>query len=286
MLRILYLCYLNITFITPLLPKPLKVLFTICFSLLALAAQSQASLSEFLRTSNHEGLSINAVNTLNDFIQLTVDHNKDDRKTLRKIFQKIQSKYLKSYVAYSSFDEVFTSGHYDCLTATALFSYVLDRTGYSFDIIETNYHIFLMVHLPSGEVLLETTDRFGGFVEDAGAIAERTGGYRRMIPTPSLKGSYQYKYSFDLYQLIDTRQITGLLFFNQAVKAFNNHDWMTSSVMLEKAIQLYPSPRCEALGSLLTRTLLEARVNDPRLEEYLGILQAIVPTTPAVYAAN
>ncbi len=164
-------------------------------------------------------------------------------------------------MAYSDFDKVFSTGQYDCLTATALFSQVLDQLNFSYDIIETNYHIFVIVNTENGEVLLETTDRFGGFVTDKKEIIKRTGDYRKNEITAN-SNNFIYLYSFRLYQKITPEKLTGLLYFNQAVKAYNRHDWIVSSKLLEKSNALYPSSRCEELGAILIQTVLETSMEE------------------------
>jgi hypothetical protein len=103
----------------------------------------------------------------------------------------------------------------------ALFSHVLERLNFRYEIIETNYHIFLIVQTSRGEVLLETTDRWGGFVTDKDAIAKRTGDYRsnQLVSNDSDK---KYQYSFKLYQAISPEKLTGLLYFNQLCKPVGN----------------------------------------------------------------
>ena len=85
--------------------------------------------------------------------------------------------------------------------------------------------------------------------------------YQKNIPTvPS--SEYVYQYSFSLYQKISKNNLDGLLYFNQAVRTYNQQEWEMCSILLEKANSLYPSPRCMALGSLLIQTILESRLDE------------------------
>ncbi len=184
-----------------------------------------------------------------------------DRDRLHKVFKKINASFLRKYEAYSDFDELFVSGKYDCLTATALYSIILGKLNYPYEIIETNYHIFLLVQTSKGEVMIETTDRFGGFVTSAAAITARSGNYRANL-LASNRGEQLLKYSFNLYQRISPANLNGLLYFNQAVKAYNQHALLESAVFLEKANINYSSPRCEELGILLTRSVMQSSLDD------------------------
>lgn len=210
-----------------------------------------------------------------------------DLKLLRKTFRQIQSTFLKQYEAYSDFDAVFTSGQYDCLTATALFSYTLDQLNFSYDIIETNYHIFLVVNTTGGKVLLESTDPYGGLVTGEEAISRRIGKYsENNLETDHLSSQYYYQYSFSLCQKITAEKLTGLMYFNQAVKAYNQKDWVRSSIMLEKANTLYASPRCEELGIILMRTLLDSALEERVKATCLSRLRNFWTRTPSPLASN
>ena len=266
--------------------KALRTLFIFFFSLGAWACQAQANLMEFLNTSYRQDVSLTSLNHLEKMISSIEISKKSENEKLYIVFQKLHRTYLKKYVPYSSFNEMFNTGSFDCLTGTGLLSYVLDRLAYQHEIIETNYHIFIMVRIGDEKILLESTDRFGGFVTDQSLIAERTSGYQQNLLTSSKSGSFQYRYSFQLYQVINAQQVTGLLFFNQAVKAFNNREWARSSICLKKAMNYYPSERCEELNNLLTRTLMSAQIDETSRQECLALLQNFTSANSTSMAAR
>ena len=227
----------------------------------SLTAKSQ-SLDLWLAASGAATNDTVVKDELSTFIGSLSKDKRSDISLLRKTFRRVHSRYLKSYEAYSDFDKIFQAGKYDCLTATALFSHVLNELGYSYEIIETNYHIFLMVNTSRGEVMIETTDRIGGFVTDRKTIAKRTGDYRKNVLTATASDRFTYQYSFNLYQSLSSEKISGLLYFNQAVKAYNKQEWLACAKQLEKANALYSSPRCAELGHILIRTVLESEMNE------------------------
>lgn len=197
---------------------------------------------------------------LNAFVD-GISTSGNEIKQLRKIFRGLHTAFLKHYEAHSDFNAIFTSGHYDCLTATALLCNVLDKFHYSYDIIETNYHIFLIVKTSGGEVMIESTDAIGGLIVNKRTIQERIAQYQKNIPVTSSSG-YVFQYPFSLFQKISKNNLNGLLFFNQAVKAYNRQDWETCATLLEKAHAHYASPRCSALRSLLNQTITLSSLNE------------------------
>lgn len=235
------------------------------FLLLAIsgAAHSQTDLNALLETTHTPEYDREVIRKkLSSFLLPLAGSHASEIQLLRKTFRKVHATFLKQYVAYSDVDRIFSSGQYDCLTATALFSYVLDHLNYSYEIIETNYHIFLVVYTAKGKILLETTDRFGGFVMDEAVISERMRSYQENQIPASSPAKFYYQYSFELNRKISSEKLVGLVYYNQAVRAFNQHDWITSSLLLERANALYASPRCEEFGPILIQSVLESSLTE------------------------
>ncbi len=175
-----------------------------------------------------------------------------DVALLKKAFHRTQKSFLDRYVAYSGFSEIF-DGRYDCLTATAMFSLVLNRLQFDFHVVETNYHIFLVVKTSAGDVLLETTDRFDGFVTNPKDIEKRIGAYRKSITTGEADNVYHY--SCNLYREVDADKLPGLLLFNQAVKAYNAGKLESCGELLIKSKAIYNTPRIDEFSSIFLKSV-------------------------------
>lgn len=229
-----------------------RAILTPIFVTLALAGFAQQTVLEkaWTTSSSMEGLQevdarINKVVT-----SVGKHHYRNDQHRLYALFKKTHTTFLYQYNQYSNIDEL-TTGKYDCLTATALFADVLSRAGYNYNIIETNYHIFIVVNTSEGEVILETTDRFGGFINDKTKINNAIARYRMNTLESATPSHHQYKFS--LYQAVDPDQLNGLLYFNQAVRAFNEGDWTRCSEKLAAAAMNSKSPRIAELSALLNQ---------------------------------
>ena len=226
---------------------------------LCVSAQNRSLLTELLSTSKEADLIATGVR-LDEFEQaLRKKASSSDYAFLQTIFRKTQQKFLNHYSQYTDLSEVFSTGKYDCLTATSLFSVVLSDFGIQHRIIETNYHIFLMVHTSQGEVLIETTDRYDGFVTDPKEIERRLGSYKenRIASTASLNNIY-HAYHFSLYQDVAPHQLAGLLLYNQAVKAFNKKEFMQAADLLDRSKAIYESPRVAELAVIIIEAALES----------------------------
>lgn len=260
----------------------------ILFVLILAGVDSQAQrLDEWFNTgriSPEERME--ATSRVADLVATLRPDGSPDLRHLRKIFRKVQGTVLKQYEANSDFAQLFSEGKYDCLTATALYAHLLSELGYDFKVIETNYHIFILTKTSEGDVLLETTDRVGGFVTDAEGIAQRIGAYRRNALVGSTNEN-NYRYHCNLYRTVEPEKLTGLLFFNQAVKAYNRGDWLVCARSLEQAHTRYATERSFELNEILVRTLMERKdISAEVRSACLVHLKAIVVDRSITVAAN
>ena len=220
---------------------------------------------------------------VHEFVRgLATLRSSSDVTLLKKVFHKTQRKFLREYVSYSDFSEIFESGRFDCLTATALYSYVLGELNFDFSIIETNYHIFLLVKTSKGEILLETTDRYNGFVSRSDKIGERIGAYR----TKALDGKNQYRYQCDLYDEVSPNLLPGLLYYNQAVKAFNAGSLEKCGDLLLKARSIHNTARVDEFGSIFLKSVVESSLDDATKLRIIRQFKGISPAKSPVLASR
>jgi hypothetical protein len=217
---------------------------------LAVAAFAQQTVIEKVWTTSSSSTGLSLIDSrINQLVtKLGNHHYRNEVRKLNALFNKTHNRFLHTYTQYTGIEEL-ANGRYDCLTATSLFADILTRAGYKYNIIETNYHIFIMVNTDDGDVILETTNRFSGFISDKEQIAKTVGEYQKNILKSATASHYQY--SFSLYKTVDVDQLAGLLYFNQAVKAFNAEKWDECSEKLSAAAQSTDSPQVAVLGALL-----------------------------------
>ncbi len=239
-----------------------KAVVLLLFILPSLGIGQVNPLFQELITTSPVKPSVQESKKLKNFVQeLQQKEVTSEKKFLKSIFKATHQKFLKSYSQYSDLGEVFQTGKYDCLTATALFSIILTETHFDFKIIETNYHIFILVNTANGEVLLETTDRLSGFVDQPDEIKKRIGSYRENNILHAGNDKTYYQYSFNLFREVAPNQLAGLLYFNQAIKAYNRNDLLRCAILLEQSKRIYESPRVEELAVVLVKSVLESSLS-------------------------
>jgi hypothetical protein len=151
------------------------------------------------------------------------------------LFTKTHQQYLKKYEAYTPISNLFNDGTYNCLTGTILYALILNHFNIPHQIIETNYHIFILAKTKEGEILLEATDPLNGFVVNPNEIESRIKTYKtNLVYGASSKMNY-YQFNFELFNAVSLKELQGLLYYNKAVDAYNHKNLQESVQFLKKA---------------------------------------------------
>jgi hypothetical protein len=223
-------------------------------------SMNSVSLEDFLEASG--GLDISAAP-----FEALIAHFEKKKKSLRTehdfvrhIFVKTHAQILKRYKDEAKFQQLFIDGTYNCLTGTILYSLILNHFNIRHEVIETNYHIFLIVQTNQGEVLIEVTDPLDGFVNSKKEIEERIEAFKNNVNTADVSGAYEF--SFNLYNSVSQRELLGLLYYNLAVESFNKQQVDKSVVLLAKASELYYSTRIREFAGILLFTISQSDLDD------------------------
>jgi hypothetical protein len=200
---------------------------------------------------------------------------KNEKQFLNHLFIKAHQKFLKDYEEYSGFSEMLSTGKYNCLTGTALYALLLEHFGFKYEIIETNYHIFLLAQTNVGKILFEATDPVNGFVDNSKKIESRINTYKQNIIQETDTEKTYYRYNFDLYNVVDLDQVAGLFHYNLAIVSFNKNDLESSVLHLNEAITRYESPRIQAFSDILLLSLVESKMESSVKENCLRKVQSL-----------
>ncbi len=187
-----------------------------------------------------------------------------DEDFLSTLYYKTHKKFLKNYQAYSSFGEVLDQGAYDCLSATVLYALLLDAFNFSYEIVETDYHIYLMVYSDNNRYMLESTDPINGFVTDEKVIKTRIEEIEQRNNT--LSEGY-LTLQTDNRRFNDLFTLAGLQYFNAAVYALRDGEVIASVDQLEKARLYDDADRFKAFGKHLAKVLVHDSELDPELKQ-------------------
>lgn len=213
--------------------------------------------------------------------------HKSERAFVQQIFSKTHQRFLKNYSPYASLDETFDNGSYNCLTGTIIFSLILNHYQVPHQVIETNYHIFILAETNEGQVLLEATDPLNGFVTSANDIEARIRVYKQNELQAQQKDKSYYKFSFELYNAVSMDELRGLAYYNKAVNSFNQQNLEAAVQNLVKADELYSSYRIEEFSQILLLSLQQSDLTIKTKENCMNtILSLQQKSLPVILASN
>lgn len=194
---------------------------------------------------------------------------------VRYLFDRARQQFLRDYTGYATFSETLASGTYNCLTGTAVCALLLEHFNIPYTIIETNYHIFVIATVGHERILLEATDPDRGFVAGDDKINDRIREYRKSLPAITIQDKSYYQYRANLYNEVSLDELTGLLYFNRAVVAYNNHNLTMAIDNLTKSAERYRSPRTAEFAAILQITVTESILSPSMKQHYLGKIQSM-----------
>lgn len=180
----------------------------------------------------------------------------DSLSLLRVIFQKTHQRLLKDYTQHSSFADLLETGAYDCVSGSAALGLLLDRYGFTFEVVETDYHVFIQVYLDGKTLILESTLPVGGMITAPSAVSNYLAAYlnegkpvARNI-NEGLAGTRVDASDNSIFRKVNLTELAGLQHYNEAIVHFNQQEYRQAIDLLSKALALYPSERIEGLKDL------------------------------------
>jgi hypothetical protein len=198
------------------------------------------------------------------------------------LFVRAHSQYLKKYDATAPISNLFNTGSYNCLTGTILYAVLLNHFQIPHQVIETNYHIFILAETKQGKILLEATDRVNGFVTSPREIESRMNKYKADLSAGS-NTNYSYQFNFKLLNSVSLKELRGLLYYNKSVNAFNNHNLQEAVQFLKEAHAVYTSARMDEFSQILLIALQQSKIeNQVRMEYIKTVLSIKIGAMPIV----
>ena len=248
---------------------------------------TQANLKAFLSTGRYSAKSVKAFDSFLNKLDGKRASLKSEQAFVNYIFSKAHNRFLKNYVAYTSLDETFDKGSYNCLTGTILFSLILNHYAIRHEVIETNYHIFILAETKEGQVLLETTDPVNGFVTSPKEIEDRIRLYKQNEIQTAQPGKSYYKFRFELFNSLTMDELRGLVHYNMAVNSFNQQDLRQAVTHFVNAQKLYSSARIEEFSQVLLLSLQQSELDQKTKENCMNtILSVRQKSLPVIIASN
>lgn len=194
-----------------------------------------------------------SVQRFNDYlIQVNsekVTSKKNDRK-IKYIYDDVHDTFLRKYELENRFEDIFVNGHYNCVSASALYALVFEKLNIPYVIKEKPTHVYLIAYPAKERIIVETTTPAGGFV----AINQQfKQSYVKILKDQKLITAQEYstgninelfdRFYFGEDQDITLTQLVGIQYSNQGIYQIQNKNHMDAFKHFEKAYMFYPSDR-------------------------------------------
>jgi len=164
-------------------------------------------------------------------------------------FYYLHKKLLKKYKQYASINQTMETGVYDCVTATAVYSLFLTELEIPYSVVETNYHIYVLVFPGTeNEVLLETTDPIAGFISNSTEIVKRKLLY---VKSNSEVKKNQVDLAWNVETSLNGTELMGVLLYNQSIKQYNVGNKSEAISLAIDALTYYSSARIKTYLSFI-----------------------------------
>lgn len=213
-------------------------------------------------------------------------------KQIKEINNQVITLFLKKYEKEASFNDLFTTGNYNYVTASALYALVLDYFRIDYQILETPELVFLIADPQDSRFMMQTSLSVKRTIPQMETVYRSTGfdnTFKKYFAEYLLNNQYisqsEYKQNsidllFGKYYLysktINSLQLAALQYLNKGVLAYEAKGYEVAASNFEKAHILYPSIKTKFLlsNSLLQMLIIQGTnksYNFRTLSKYVNI---------------
>lgn len=111
--------------------------------------------------SKNESFNFDSIeNVLNKHISVLKNKTTDlsEKKKIRVIYDYIHNLFFDKYSYYAMFPDIFINKTYNCLTASILYAYFLEKLEIPYEARLSNEHVYLLAYPGSFNIVMETTN--------------------------------------------------------------------------------------------------------------------------------
>ncbi len=212
---------------------------------LLLSLNPKASSTEVSKINNELQVFIDRINTEGG------KKRRNFKKFADYLFEQVHAQFLKKYQENVTFDKIFATGTYNCLTASALYSLIFERMGIRYQIKETPTHVYIIAEPGSSAILIETTDPTGGyFAPDEKYKKQFVNNLISSKKVTATEVAFEgletiFEKNFYENESINLKQLVGLHYYNAGIAISELNAYQEAASIFEKGYIIYP---CERIG--------------------------------------
>ncbi len=169
-----------------------------------------------------------------------------DKKKIKKIFNGIHDKYLKKYKTEAYFNDLFTKGEYNCVTASAFYALLFEGLEIPYSIKRSYDHVYLVAYPESYVFLVESTNPMRGYMEFNDKAKQQF--VQFMADSKLISSAEFYQKStdelFNEYYFeeddIDLVELAGVQYYNRSLGLIEQSLYSQAFILAEKSYFLFP----------------------------------------------
>ena len=198
-----------------------------------------------------------------------ITSKKKPEKYVKSVYTDVHSTFFKKYELVNRFQEIFQTGYYNCVTASALYALVFEKLNIPYSIQEKPTHVFLIAYPNQNNILVETTAPVFGYLTFDARYKES---FIKNLKAQKLIGSSEAesqgveelfnKYYFQ-NENINLHQLVGIHYMNDALYYGDAQDLVMALKQIDKAYFFYPSTRISYIMMSLVVQSLSAQNPKP-----------------------
>jgi tetratricopeptide (TPR) repeat protein len=190
------------------------------------------------------------------------------KKAVEILFKVVHQRQLVQYSAQAQFNDLFSGGVYNCVTASALYALLLEHYQIPYALLEYPDHVRIIVDPGKENIILESTNPVDGVYKINKTAIVQSLMDQKLIPKAQLNAqtteALYADYTAESEHKIDFVQLTGVLYYNAAYFAFEAEQYANALGLIEKSLSLFPSKSFEQTRlAILLKLLLRASPDKP-----------------------
>jgi hypothetical protein len=195
--------------------------------------------------------------------------DKSEVKKVKITYDYVHKQFLKVYKLKNSFMDVFETGEYNCVSASALYAIIFSKLSIPFQIKETPEHVYLIAYPNSSKILIETTAPSNGYYQFTGNFVNKfvANLYASKIIS---KEEYETIPANDLFnkhyftsENISLTHLAASQYSNYAIYFLEDVDFKNATEEIKKAYFIYPDQR----GKYILESTLSVMLDKSGYEE-------------------
>lgn len=210
-------------------------------------------------------------------IEPKVNKKKSINKKISYIFNSIHDEFFVKYEIVASIDQIFSTGTYNCLSASAFYAKAFDYFNIPYDIKSQPAHIYLIADPNGIKRKIESTDPIRGYYSVDKRIKKAIVNQlldNKLITQDEveLKGHEAiYEEIFLSDKTITMNQLIGLQYYNDGIKAFEAEEYETAFNQLKKSFIIYPDGLTRSMLIVALANIVDNYDYD-NIEEIKGLI--------------